>query len=51
VTDPGSLQGDGGEVRITEGAGCATDDDDDDDDERKAAPVAQPVVSEPAFTG
>ena len=52
VTDPGSLSGPGGEVRITPGppgVGCTTKD--DDDHERKAAPVAQPIVSTPAFTG
>jgi hypothetical protein len=48
VTDPESIEGPGGFVEVTEGAEC--DDDDDDDDERKA-PVPQPVVSEPTFTG
>ena len=52
VAQPDSLSGPGGEVRITPGTpgvGCSAED--DDDHERKAAPVAQPIVSTPAFTG
>jgi hypothetical protein len=46
VTDPGSLAGSGGEVRITQGAGCEAA-----PVAQPVAPVAQPVVSAPAFTG
>jgi hypothetical protein len=58
VTDPGSLAGEGGEVRITEHAGCDDDDDDDDEDESRAATTTTPaaaapvaVVAEAHFTG